>query len=285
MKKSDVDNLTPNIATFPSINSSNSSNDIKAGFIAGMTRAFISQPFDTIKTRMQSSNYKNSYLCLKSSIKNDGFLSLYKGIAFPLIGNAFILGIQFNTYHYFNNICPPISGAMAGLFSSLISNPVELVRIKMQLSNKTHNNKNYKNSFVCAKNIISTNGYAGLFKGQQITTIRDIIGYYGFFYVFDKYPRYQHNLDVIYNKNELYHKITKGILCGFALWGSMYPLDVIKTNIQGSLLENKELTYKKCVQNIFEHHSFKGFYRGFGMTLFRAIPVNIGIVFAMDYFS
>jgi len=260
-------------------------NDYKSGFVAGMTRAIISQPFDTIKTRMQSSNHKNSLECLKLSVKNDGFMSLYKGIGFPLIGNAFILGVQFNTYHYFNNYSSLFSGALAGLCSSFISNPVELVRIKMQLSDKSHNNKNYKNSFVCAKTIVKNNGFLGLFKGQKITTVRDIIGYASFFYVYDNYHSYQRHFDIILNKNESWHKILKGIFCGIALWSSMYPIDVIKTNIQGALLENKELTYKQCIQNIYKKNSFGGFYRGFGLTIFRAIPVNIGIVLAIDYYT
>jgi solute carrier family 25 carnitine/acylcarnitine transporter 20/29 len=73
--------------------------EIKNGFIAGSVRAIISQPFDTIKTKMQSGNYKNSLECLKLTVKNEGILFLYKGIAFPLIGNSFIVGTHFYVYH------------------------------------------------------------------------------------------------------------------------------------------------------------------------------------------
>jgi solute carrier family 25 carnitine/acylcarnitine transporter 20/29 len=257
----------------------------KSGFIAGITRAIISQPFDTIKTKMQTSNYKNSINCLKITIKNDGFMFLYKGIAFPLIGNSFILGIQFYTYNSLNNFSSLISGGVAGLMSSFISNPVELVRIKMQMSNKLGNNKNYKNSFLCLKNIIEHNGIMGIFKGQQITTIRDMIGYASFFYVYENYKHNEKYFNYIANKNAVIHKMIKGSLCGIALWGSMYPIDVIKTIVQSSLLEKKQEKYNYYIKNVYDTYGIKGFYRGFYLTMFRAIPVNIGIILAIDLFK
>jgi solute carrier family 25 carnitine/acylcarnitine transporter 20/29 len=254
-----------------------------SGFIAGITRALISQPFDTIKTKMQTSYYKTSIECLKTTINNDGFMFLYKGIAFPLIGNSFILGSQFYTYNYLNNFPPLISGGFAGLISSFISNPIELVRIKMQLSDKLGNNKNYKNSFICLKHIIEHNGITGIFKGQQITTIRDIVGYASFFYVYENYKYYEKYFNYIANDNEIIHKMIKGSLCGFALWTSMYPIDVIKTIVQGNLLEKKQESYSHYIKNVYKTYGINGFYRGFYLTMFRAIPVNIGIILALDF--
>lgn len=259
--------------------------EIKNGFIAGVVRAIISQPFDTIKTKMQSGNYRNSIECLKLTVKNEGILFLYKGIAFPLIGNSFIVGTHFYVYHKLIEKPTYISGGCAGFFSSFISNPVELVRIKMQLSDKSGNNKNYKNSFVCLKNIFKYNGYAGIFKGQEITTLRDTIGYSCFFHVYKNYYKYESYIDNFLNCSPFMHKAIKGSLCGFALWGSMYPIDVVKTIIQGALLEEKQKNYTVCIKEIYEKHGLKGFYRGFGLTMFRAIPVNIGIVCAVELFS
>jgi hypothetical protein len=257
--------------------------EIKNGLIAGITRAIISQPFDTIKTKMQYGNYKSAFSCLQSTLKNEGALFLYKGIAFPLIGNAFIVGTHFHVYGMLQNYSPVLSGGCAGLIASAISNPVELVRIKMQLSGL--NNKQYKNSFVCLQNIVKHNGFRGIFKGQQITSVRDTIGYSAFFTTFQMYPKYQYLTEQYIGSNLFLHKIIKGTLCGFALWGSMYPIDVVKTIIQGSLLENKQKSYKECATEIYSKYGMRGFYRGFNLTMFRAIPVNIGIVTAIDLFN
>ena len=259
--------------------------EIKNGFIAGVTRALISQPFDTIKTKMQYGNYKSAFSCLQSTVKNEGILFLYKGIAFPLIGNAFIVGTHFHVYGLLQKYTPFISGGCAGLIASVISNPVELVRIKMQLSGKDTNNKQYKNSFACLQNIVKHGGIKGIFKGQQITSLRDTIVYSAFFSTYEFYPKYQHHTEQYIGNNPFVHKVIKGTLCGFALWGSMYPIDVVKTIIQGSLLENKQKKYKECVNEIYSKYGMRGFYRGFNLTMFRAIPVNIGIVTAIDFFN
>lgn len=267
---------------------SNANSEYKTGFIAGGIRAIISQPFDTVKTKMQSGNYKNSVVCAREILKNEGIRFLYKGFTFPLIGSSFIVGTHFHIYNkYKNEMSSFCAGGFAGLCSSFIVNPVELVRIKMQMSDKMSNNKQYKNSFVCVKNIIENNGMRGLFKGQLSTSARDIIGYGSFFYV---YSNYQSTYNKIfgsdhYYKYELLNKMIKGSFCGFALWGSMYPIDVIKTITQGSLLEQKQKSYLQSIKDHYSNNKLLGFYKGFGLTMFRAIPVNIGIVLAIDYFS
>jgi ornithine carrier protein len=260
--------------------------EYKTGFIAGITRAIVSQPFDTIKTKMQSSLYKNSYECLKMTIKNEGLFFLYKGMTFPLIGNSFVVGTYFHVYNKMNQnkYNPFISGSIAGICSSFISNPIEFVRIKMQMTDKMANNTNYKNSFICMKNIIKYDGFSGIFKGQLATSLRDSIGYALFFGVYANYDNYKYYFDTYYKNNELLHKFTKGILCGMALWGISYPIDVVKTNIQSCLL-SKKYSYLQCIHDIHSKYKIKGFYRGLNITLIRAIPVNIAIVLTIDAFK
>jgi len=139
----------------------NNTSEYKSGFVAGIARAIISQPFDTVKTIMQTGKYPNSINCLKEIVKNNGVNYLYKGLTFPLIGNSFIVGTHFHIYNTYKDKMPALCvGSLAGLCGSLIANPVELVRIKMQMSIK--NKKNYKNSFICMKNIIEYSGHKGL---------------------------------------------------------------------------------------------------------------------------
>jgi hypothetical protein len=259
--------------------------EVKSGIVAGVTRAIISHSFDTIKTQMQYGNYKSAYSCLQSVVKNQGVLFLYKGLTFPLIGNSLIVGTHFHTYNTLKHYPSIVSGACAGFLASFISNPVELVRIKMQLSGANANNKQYKNSFVCLREIIRHNGASGIFKGQQVTSIRDIVGYSAFFSAFEMYPKYENSIGQYVGYSPILHKMIRGTLCGFALWGSMYPIDLIKTVVQGSLLENKQKKYREYVKDIYTKYGLRGFYRGFHLTMVRAVPVNIGIVMAVDLFN
>lgn len=250
------------------------------GIVGGYARAIIGHPFDTVKTKMQvhPEKYGNSWNCLLTSIKHEGFLSLYKGLTAPLLANGFIVGTHFSVYKLLKDSINSsfIKGAIAGTIASFIACPIEFLRIKMQLSSRLDNNKNYKNIIECAQAVIKHKGTLGLFTGQRITALRDFIGY-GFFFL-----AYANTPDLF--SITVINKITKGILCGIGLWGSMYPIDVVKSRIQGALLENQAKTELCWVNEVYKQLGIKGFYKGFGATMVRAVPVNIGIVLTVDYF-
>ena len=68
--------------------------DVAFGSIAGMIGKIIEYPFDTVKVRLQSQSdssphrYYGPLDCFQKSIRNDGALSLYRGLSAPLFGAA-----------------------------------------------------------------------------------------------------------------------------------------------------------------------------------------------------
>lgn len=68
--------------------------DITFGSIAGIVGKFIEYPFDTVKVRLQSQpdhrplRYAGPLDCFKQSLRQDGFLGIYRGISAPLVGAA-----------------------------------------------------------------------------------------------------------------------------------------------------------------------------------------------------
>jgi hypothetical protein len=68
--------------------------DIVYGSTAGIVGKFIEYPFDTVKVRLQSQpdglplRYKGPLDCFKQSLRQDGFVGLYRGISAPLVGAA-----------------------------------------------------------------------------------------------------------------------------------------------------------------------------------------------------
>jgi hypothetical protein len=250
------------------------------GVLGGFARAIIGHPFDTIKTKLQINpiKYKNTFNCLKIIVREQGALSLYKGLTAPLLFNGLIVGTHFYVYDNYkkdNNVF--LVGGIAGLCGSIFSNPIEFFRIKMQLANRLDNHKNYKNIFDCSKCILENKGFFGLFTGQRITSVREFVGYSTFFGCYEFCP----NL----TDKEFLNKVIKGSLCGFSLWGSMYPIDVVKTYIHGQILENKSRNELWYIRYIFTTYGLTGFYKGFGITMIRAVPVNIGIVSTIDFFN
>ncbi|TAQ84115.1 hypothetical protein B7494_g7562 [Chlorociboria aeruginascens] len=72
------------------------------GGIAGLITVYVTQPLDTIKTRMQSiearRTYKNSFACAASIMKNEGLLTFWSGALPRLVRLMLSGGIVFTMY-------------------------------------------------------------------------------------------------------------------------------------------------------------------------------------------
>lgn len=68
--------------------------DVVCGSIAGIVGKYIEYPFDTVKVRLQSQpnhlplQYTGPLDCFKKSVKQDGFIGIYRGVSAPLVGAA-----------------------------------------------------------------------------------------------------------------------------------------------------------------------------------------------------
>lgn len=67
------------------------------------------------------------------------------------------------------------SGAIGGLANTVVSGPVEHIRIRLQT--QPANAQLYKGPLDCVKKLYQGNGIAGVFKGQVPTLWRDGVGY------------------------------------------------------------------------------------------------------------
>ena len=93
--------------------------DFWIGGIAGGLSTFVSHPFDTIKTRIQSSS--------KSS------KSLWKGVLMAVGGNFAQNAMIFGTYELVNSFTSPqYSGFTTGIVSAFVLHPFEYYKISKQ---------------------------------------------------------------------------------------------------------------------------------------------------------
>lgn len=67
-----------------------------------------------------------------------------------------------------------MSGAVAGLLNTAVVGPSELVKCKMQMQKKI---VVHSSSYDCAKFIIKSEGFVGLFQGAVATAIREVPAY------------------------------------------------------------------------------------------------------------
>ena len=252
-----------------------------AGALAGVSRALVGQPFDTVKVKMQTHSdlYRGSFDCLKAVLNTEGVRGLYRGVGAPLAGNVVTSSVQFSVYNEMRHYQDAwVSGAVAGAVSSLVTSPVEFIRIKMQLASKLEHGKQYRSIIHCGMDIVSKagNNPLALFRGLGITIARESIGYAAFFSMY-------HHVGSITGV-KVVDDISRGVLCGVALWGSMYPIDVVKSRIQGASLEVEHHGSLWHARDIYRSLGWRGFLKGFDITMIRALPVNVAIVMTVETF-
>ncbi|KAF9012871.1 mitochondrial carrier [Hymenopellis radicata] len=285
--------------------------DFLAGTISGIAGLVVGYPFDTVKVRFQDPTMRGKYSstmnALGTIIKEERFIGLYKGITSPLATTALMNGLVFASYRFLmkiqldNGNCIPtltqiaLAGAGSGIISSIITTPTELIKIRQQQLLTPSSTRDV------AMSIIRTHGIRGMYRGMPVTALRDC-GYGAYFWAYEATCRYftTPTLEAPADEIQLLLKevdgemrsvpgwavmMLAGGLAGIAGWMTTFPLDVVKTRMQGhspdiptSITPLLSRPYKTIWSTIVHSYKTEGvgvFFRGLAPTLIRAIPVNI----------
>ncbi|MCJ1236589.1 hypothetical protein MMC14_004570 [Varicellaria rhodocarpa] len=172
-----------------------------------------------------------------------------------------------------------LAGAFAGIANSAISGPIEHVRIRMQT--QPHGAARiYNGPIDCIRKISSHEGILrGLYRGEAVTVLREAQAYGCWFLTFE----YLMNADAARNsvkRDDISSLKVAGYggLAGEVLWLGSYPMDVVKSKMQSDGF-GKEMRYKSmsdCVAQTWKLEGARGFWKGIGPTLLRAMPVSAG---------
>ncbi|KAJ1643404.1 Mitochondrial carrier protein ymc2 [Coemansia asiatica] len=282
--------------------------DCLAGSVGGIAQVFAGQPFDTVKVRLQTQPdvYKGTMDAVRKTIQNDGFSGFYKGTTTPLIGVGLCVSIQFLVMEHMKrtfagvNGTPSgqapnltasqlyISGATAGVANSIVSGPVEHIRVRLQVQT-SGSAAQYKGPGDCISQIYRSFGWKGIYKGQIPTVIRELNGYGMYFLAYEALVQ-----RTMASTGKSRSELSSGLVClfgaaaGFAMWLTSYPIDVIKSKMQTDGFAGSARKYSgavDCAKQVMAQEGFKGFFRGITPCLLRAAPANaatfIGFEMAM----
>lgn len=229
--------------------------------------------------------------------KTEGPLAFYKGTLTPLIGIGACVSVQFGAFHEArrrfeayntskNHLSPGLSysqyyaaGAFAGITNSVISGPIEHVRIRLQT--QPHGAARlYSGPLDCVRKLSAHEGVLrGLYRGEAVTVLREAQAYGVWFLAFE----YMMNSDAARNGIErkeipTWKIAAYGGLAGEALWLASYPLDVVKSKMQsdGFGAKMRYRSMRDCFAQTFKAEGLGGFWKGIGPTLLRAMPVSAG---------
>lgn len=264
-------------------------NEFVAGLLSGVVNTCVGHPLDTIKVRLQcaKSNEKLSVAtCVKGTFANEGVRGFYKGITSPLmlipLQNAIIFNVFHQTKDYIRSVKPElvttnylISGACAGTVLSFVTTPLELVKIRSQMDRSVVN-QSYKDVLNQGKKVIKTKGFMGLYKGYNITLIREIAAFSAQFTV---YETVKNKIDTtIFNKKNdskndinLASSMIAGGTSGVCCWIASYVPDILKTNIQQS---EEKMSIRTAFNNVVRQYGYRGLFRGIHTCFMRVIIVD-----------
>jgi len=273
--------------------------DLFSGACGGIAQVLIGQPFDIVKVRLQTTTqYSGALDCATQIYKREGPLAFYKGTLTPLIGIGACVSVQFAGFNFArrqleqrnaekNPLSPPtlsygqyyLAGAFAGITNTVLSAPIEHVRIRLQT--QPHGAARlYSGPLDCIRKISTNAGvFNGLYRGTAVTILREAQAYGVWFLTYE----YLMNADATRNSIKREQISTPkvafyGGLAGEMLWLASYPFDVIKSRMQTDGFGEKARykSMRDCFAQTWRAEGMFGFWRGIGPTLLRAMPVSAG---------
>ena len=254
------------------------------GGIAGITGVVASFPLDSVKTRVQASKKPlNFYKTGAKILKKEGIQVLYKGMGANLGGIVFEKAIKLCVNDYIRYLCDvenskgikaiwygALAGSAAGFCQSVITTPMELLKIKGQIKAKEGKDFNFmKDLFTKVK----TEGIKSIYRGWTATLARDIP--WSFIY----FPMYALLRDLGLKELGFPGNFAAGWLSGGIASVVCTPMDVIKTRLQKPRGENKNkvnLGYFDCAKEIYKKEGMGTFFKGSGPR-FICVGILMGV--------
>ncbi|OJJ58711.1 hypothetical protein ASPSYDRAFT_1176753 [Aspergillus sydowii CBS 593.65] len=202
-----------------------------------------------------------------------------------------------------------LAGGLSGLANSVISGPTEHIRIRLQTqspsSSLTPSSGSgpvpYSGVYGCIRPIHSQAGFRGLYRGQTPTMLREFGSYGVWFCVYEgllsrltrtspssssstSTPKLSPDTDTQpkpTRREDLptWQIASCGVITGLVLWSVNYPFDVVKSKTQADgfgVADKRYVNMRDVVRRTWKVEGVRGFFRGLGPTLFRAVPVSGG---------
>ncbi|XP_058968412.2 mitochondrial carnitine/acylcarnitine carrier protein-like [Pocillopora verrucosa] len=281
-----------------------------AGGFGGICCVVSGHPLDTIKVRLQTMPqpepgqkplFTGTLDCALKTVRKEGILGLYKGMAAPVVGVAPIFAICFWGFNmgkklqlknptdeptYFQILT---SGFFAGVCTTVIMAPGERIKCILQIQQASGAEKKYAGPSDVVKKLYKQSGIRGVYKGTCATLLRDVpaSGMY--------FASYEFLLNALTPEGKTRKDVgALSILCaggvaGMMNWSVGIAPDVLKSRLQTA----PEGTYPNGVRDVFRHMMREegpgALFRGLTPVMLRAFPANaacfLGFELAMKFFD
>lgn len=280
---------------------------ILAGTAAALA-GVITNPLEVVKTRIQlqgelmsrglyTVHYRNVFRAFFVIAKNEGVLSLQKGLV-PAIYYQFTMnGARLGFFQFLDNInfirnakgeLTPhkviIASAASGALGSFIGSPLYMIKTQLQSRSSAqiavghqHEHTSFRSAFC---QIYFSQGIGGLWRGASASILRTSVASSVQLSTFSMVEYYLLKNPILQN-NPLIATLFSSIIGGFTVSTAMTPFDVVSTRLYNQPTDpstRKGLTYSgiyDCARKIFVTEGLYGFYKGWTASFLRIGPHTV----------
>ncbi|KAF9355532.1 hypothetical protein BGX26_006438 [Mortierella sp. AD094] len=255
---------------------------LAAGAVAGITGVLIVYPLDMVKTRLQSQKkdamgklqYRGGLDCFRQVIAKEGARGLYRGIIPNLIGitpeKAIKLAVNDFSREYWaeqTHVTEDklaiqygmLAGATAGFCQVIATNPMEIVKIQMQVAGSQKLAPGEQRP--TAMGIVRSLGLRGLYRGTPATLLRDV-PFSIMFFPLNSFLKLQ-GADSD-GKTSFSVVLGAGLVSGVVAASAVTPADVIKTRLQVARKPGEPVFrgIADCFQHIVRNEGVAALFKG-----------------------
>ncbi|KAG8481645.1 hypothetical protein CXB51_026502 [Gossypium anomalum] len=274
-----------------------------AGAVAGFATVAAMYPLDIVRTRFQVNDgrvtnfpaYKNTAHAVFTITRLEGLKGLYAGFLPAVLGSTVSWGLYFFFYgrakqRYSKNREEKLSSghhlasaAEAGALVSLCTNPIWLIKTRLQLQNPLHQSRHYSGIYDALRTILREEGWTALYKGLGPGLLMVSHGAIQFT-AYEELRR----IMVDYKEKKQKSKGASNLLNSFdyALLGGSskiaailitYPFQVIRTRAQQRPSKEGIPRYMNSwhvVKETARFEGIRGFYKGITPNLLKNVPAS-----------
>ncbi|KAI9279330.1 mitochondrial carrier domain-containing protein [Sporodiniella umbellata] len=261
-------------------------------------------------------HFSGPWDCFKNTIKHDGLKGLFTGLSSPLVGSMIENAALFVGYRQIQRVIrdystdpeelekqkyipeedlPPLkiyqliaAGAASGAIASVILTPVELIKCKLQAQigsvHTASSFQQFRGPFHVMQHVVRSHGISGFYRGFLATFLRESGGGAFWFGTYEYVcaqlvKKRQAEVGPSFSKKDLspVELMVGGAIGGMAYNGSLFPVDVIKSQMQTDeqlLSTHGQRSFCQTAKEIYSVGGYKAFYRGCGITVARSAPTS-----------
>lgn len=269
--------------------------DTASGLAGACACTYTGLPFDVAKVRLQSGQYQYSGVadCLYKVVQKEGLTAWWRGsmpaLSSSMAENMTGVTVQRAIRRQLSPLSPdarlPVGtelavGALTGLCTSVVMNPFEVVKTRLQVSASAHP----PGLFAALSNVTRLEGVSGLFRGLAALWARDIPFNAFFFGTYETLTTLMLARDGLTRRDELpSHKVClAGGAAGVVGWTCVLPFDTVKTRLQASVSPERRLDVGNVLAGILRKEGMAGLYRGWAAAVCRAFPANAAMFLGVE---